>query len=323
MTKIRAMALAAASLTLILLSGLSGADAAVTLKRAASVEGPVVLLADLFAGLNLRKAQTPIARAPQPGHSVVLDARWLAAVAKAQGLDWRPASMLDQVTLERASRTIEPATVEAAVRAALAQQGVPETAEIGFDFALPQLRLALGAGSGLRVANLTYDTRSGRFAAEVVAPAEGKVQDRAQILGSAIDMVEVPILARRMTSDEVIGAEDIAWERRRSSRVARNTILDHNALIGMSPRRVLRVGQMVREGDLRRPIAVAKNSIVTIRLATALMVLTVQGRALEDGALGEAIRVQNTTSNRTITAAVRGPDLVEIIPPSLAAAQLN
>lgn len=308
-------------LAVALLAGGARAAEAVMVKRNVVVEGPVVVLADLFTDLSLRKAQIPIARAPQPGHSVILNARWLAAVAKAQGLDWRPASMLDEVTLERASQTIEPVLVEAAVRKALAREGVPETAEVKFDFALPQLRLGRGAGAGLRIASLTYDARSGRFSAEAVAPAEGEPQARAQILGRAIDMIEVPVMARRVSSGEVIGEDDIAWERLPAGRVARNTILDPKALLGMSPRRSLRAGQKVREGDLQQPVIIAKNSIVTIRLATPLMVLTVQGRALESGSMGQAIRVQNTYTNKTITAAVRGPELVEVISFSLAAVQ--
>ncbi len=65
---------------------------------------------------------------------------------------------------------------------------------------------------------------------------------------------------------------------------------------------------------------VAKNSLVTVHLVTANMTLTVQGRAMEDGSMGEAIRVMNTKSNSVITAVVRGPGEVEVVTASLASA---
>jgi flagellar basal body P-ring formation protein FlgA len=51
---------------------------------------------------------------------------------------------------------------------------------------------------------------------------------------------------------------------------------------------------------------------VTIILQTPHMVLTVQGRASEDGAKGDTIRLLNLQSKKAIEGVVVGPDLVRV-----------
>jgi len=74
----------------------------------------------------------------------------------------------------------------------------------------------------------------------------------------------------------------------------------------------LRAGETIRVGDVEDPIVVHKGDLVTIELNTAAMQLTAQGKALDDGAMGAAIRINNTQSNRIIDAAVAGPNRVVI-----------
>ena len=73
-----------------------------------------------------------------------------------------------------------------------------------------------------------------------------------------------------------------------------------------------RAGRPVRLGELRAPVLVARNSLVTIHLQSRWMRLTVQGRALEDGAIGQVIRVKNTKSNTVLHAEVAGPSVVAV-----------
>ncbi|MCH7794290.1 MAG: flagella basal body P-ring formation protein FlgA, partial [Proteobacteria bacterium] len=85
----------------------------VLLRTRVVVEGPVLHLGDLFEGLGEKDA-IPVARAPAPGKRVPVDARWLAAVAQAYGVPWRPSSRLDGAVIERASVVIETRQLEGA-----------------------------------------------------------------------------------------------------------------------------------------------------------------------------------------------------------------
>jgi flagella basal body P-ring formation protein FlgA len=57
---------------------------------------------------------------------------------------------------------------------------------------------------------------------------------------------------------------------------------------------------------------VTRNAQVIIRLQSGAMTLTSQGRALEDGARGDVIRVTNLQGGKTVEATVIGPDQVEV-----------
>jgi len=283
------------------------------------VDGPMVLLGDLFDGAG-DQGTTAIARSPAPGKRVEVGARWLAAVAKAYGLAWRPNSRLDRVVVERASQVIDSRQIEAGLTDALALRGA--TGRISLLLDQPGLRLDLptDAAPTLAISGLNYDPASGRFTAILVAPASGTPLANATISGRVVTMTEVPVLRRRVEPGEVIHADDVEWSSVRTDRIGRDVIVDTANLIGMSPRRPVRPGDTILASELRAPVVVAKNSLVTIRLDTARMSLSAQGRALEPGSTGDVIRVMNTKSNKIINASVVDSGTVRVVSTAVSSA---
>lgn len=125
----------------------------------------------------------------------------------------------------------------------------------------------------------------------------------------------MPVLRRRVRPGDIITADDIEWRTQRSDRIPPQALLDSSELVGLTPRRVLRAGEPVRAGSLRPPVLVAKNSLVTLRLATERMVLTAQGRALEDGGHKQVIRVINTQSKVIVSGIVTAEGAVTVAQP--------
>ncbi len=291
----------------------------VMMKSHVVVDAPVVLLSDLFDGTGAQGA-TAIARAPAPGKRVEVGARWLAAVAKAYGLAWQPTSRLDRVVVERTSQVIDARRIETEMLDALTRQGV--TGRLSLVLDQPGLRLDLpsDAEPTLSIANLSHDPANGRFTALIVAPATGTPLAKASISGRVVAMTEIPVLRRRVEPGEVIRTEDIEWSDSRADRLGRNVIIDPENLVGMSPRRPIRPGDAVLASELRAPVVVAKNSLITIRLETARMSLSAQGRALEPGSSGDVIRVMNTKSNKIINAAVIDSGTVRVVSVTLSSA---
>ena len=243
---------------------------------------------------------------------MTLDAHWLYALARGHALPWRPRSNFDSVVVERASRVIERERIEELLLDALAERGLG--GELALRFDQPQVRLHLPTDSEatLTLTGLALDPTTGRFTARLAAPADGTPVVRATVSGRVLRMTRIPVPNRRMTADVVIGAEDIEWIDMRADRIGRDVITDAGDLIGRSPRRVLRAGRAVRANEVRRPIVVAKNNLVTIRLETPRMILSVRGRAMENGADGDTIRIMNIQSNSVINAMVVASNLVEV-----------
>jgi flagella basal body P-ring formation protein FlgA len=292
----------------------------VLLKGKVVVDGPVVHLGDLFDGLGTQ-AMTAVARAPAPGSRVQVNARWLAAVAQAYAVPWRPSSQLDSSVIERSSIVIETQRIESATIEALRQRGARGNLSLILDNPATRIHLPSDAESSLSVAGLTHNPETGRFTAHLIAPAEGTTLAQVTISGRAIEMIEVPVLRRRVLPGEVIREGDILWQGLRADRIARNVVLDPVNLVGKSPRRPIRPDEPVLGSELREPVLVPKNSLVTIRLQTARMVLTARGRAMEPGAQGDVIRVVNTKSNKIISASVTDAGTVEVVPGGLRAAE--
>ncbi len=292
----------------------------VLLKPTVIIDGPIVHLGDLFDGLGENGA-TQVARAPAPGTRVTVNARWLSTVARAYGVRWQPTSRLEGTVIERASIVIETQRIEGATLQALRQRGIDGKLSLVLDNPATRIHLPTDAEPSLLVAGLNYNPKTGRFTAHLVAPAVGTPLARITISGRATEMIEVPVLRRRMVPGEVIREGDITWQDVRADRLSRNVVLDPINLLGLSPRRPIRAEKPLLGNDLRRPILVARNSLVTIRLQTERMVMTSRGRALEQGAHGDVIRVVNTKSNQTISASVTGSGTVEVVPGGLRAAQ--
>lgn len=285
----------------------------VTLNPSVVVEGEVVRLGHIFNGLG-DKSETAIARAPALGKKVPVGVRWLTAVAQKYSLPWRPSSRLDRAVIQRAVNVIPSQRIKERVKSALFEEGMRHNATLEFDTPSVQLILPREQGDGLAITNLTFDQASGRFSAQVVAPAEGVVAAKTTVRGRAISMVEVPVLRRRLEAGEVIRYDDIDWIVHRADRLARNALLSTDSIVGKSARRPIGAGVVLKAAELKTPEVVSKNSLVTIRLETDQMVLTAQGRAMESGALGEAIRVINTKSNSIVSAEVTARGIVRVTP---------
>lgn len=290
------------------------AAAPIALKPQVTIDSDLVHLGDLFHG-DVAKADIPIARAPAPGQQIELQAQWLWSVARAYGVAWQPRSTLETVTLTRESYLLDAARLEDLLLDGLGQRGMdPSRLAVQLDNPRFSQHLPTSVAGRLELGQINQDPRSGRFTADLRAPTEDGRLLRVAVSGRLMEMMEVPVLSRRMAPGEVIAARDISWTSMQADRVAANVVTDAADLLGTSPRRGLRAGQAIRISEVGDPILVGKNQMVLLRVQTAAMQLTAQGRALEEGARGETIRVINTKSNTVVTGTVTDAGLVMVTP---------
>ena len=75
--------------------------------------------------------------------------------------------------------------------------------------------------------------------------------------------------------------------------------------------RDLSAGQALRSSDIRRAILVKQGQLVTMNVGEKSgFLITVRVEALQDGRMGEQVRLKNTESGRQISGVVVGPNLV-------------
>ncbi len=307
----------------------SGADSgaadsgenALALKENVVVNDDVVRLGDLFQQ-PLSMGDSPVAQAPLPGQTIVLDNRFLRSLIRAYSLDWAPASKYQRVLVARAAHKIDPNQVTQQVKDALRDYlGTDKEVEIAFDVGDTNLVLPTNVPATLAVQDIRFDPASQRFAAQLIVPASGPTLISRLVAGSVYETVQLPVLARSIAPGEVIQLPDLDWMAIRIDRVAGNAVTDPKQLVGMTARRPLRANQMLRMNDVAMAPAVHRGTMVTLMVQTENMTLTAQGRALEDAAVGQPVRVINTMSNKSLTGVVR--DQTTVVIPVAGAMALN
>jgi flagella basal body P-ring formation protein FlgA len=296
-------------------------DGALTLKESVVVSDDVVRLGDLFAQ-PLSMGDSPVAQAPLPGQTIVLDNRFLRSLIRAYALDWAPASKYQRVLVARAAQKIDSSQVTQQVKDALRDYlGTDKEVEIAFDVGDTNLVLPTNVPATLAVQDIRFDAASQRFAAQLIVPASGPTLISRLVAGSVYETVQLPVLARSVAPGEVIQLADLDWLAIRIDRVAANAVTDPKQLVGMTARRPLRSNQMLRMSDITMAAAIQRGTMVTLMVQTENMTLTVQGRALEDAAIGQPIRVINTMSNKPLTGVVK--DQTTVVIPITGAMALN
>ena len=283
------------------------ADAA-SLRAVTTVEDNLVRLGDLFDDLGTG-ADIAVAYAPAPGRRLTFDAAALMEIARTYRISWRPQSRFDRVIVERAGRVIQKSEMVAKLSEALQAEGMKRHMEVEVFGRNIELSVPLDTAE-IEVRTLSYDAQSGRFTAVIAAGGDGGF--RLPVSGRVYETSPVPVLRRAIMAGEVIRKDDIEIIRTREDRIGRDVVTDPAKLIGTTPRQRLRAGEPIRDNDTRPPVLVARNSTVTIVLQTGYLRLTAQGKAIEDGAKGDTIRVTNLQSKKTIEAVVAGPDFVTV-----------
>lgn len=295
----------------------------VSLRENIIVSGAYIRLKDFFINAPVNKAETAVAYAPKPGRRASFDARWLFRVARAYGVQWRPLSSEVRSVVTRDSIVIDKTEIKDAIQAALTEYDLPENPEIVFSNKNLRIHVPTEIMPEVNVEDVTFNRRSKRFAVVVsVGEKNMDAHQRFRITGQVHKMIEVPTLARRISKGEIITQNDLTWIKMRADRTQRDVIVNADDIIGMTPKRHLRVEQPIRSADIQRPVLVEKGSLVTIILKKPGMTLTSQGRAMQNGADGETVRITNVKTSRTIEAIVIGSAMVTVIPTGTLTSQL-
>ncbi|HZT89970.1 MAG TPA: flagellar basal body P-ring formation chaperone FlgA [Stellaceae bacterium] len=206
-----------------------------------------------------------------------------------------------------------PATVLAhRLDAALESRGVAGPHQVELDN--PMLTLPKGLSlDSVRLDNMSIDSRNGRLIA-LFSGADGKPQLR--VTGRFYQLIDVMVPARAIEPGEVIAERDLQHATVRRDPAAQEPLTDAAALVGKTPRHVLREGQPVSAAELEAPLVIHRGELVTMVLETPLMRVSAQGQAMEDAARGAAIRVTNTKSHRVVEATATGPGTVSVTFPT-------
>ncbi len=275
-----------------------------TLRDRIMVDGDVVRLGDLFEE-PLSDGDIAVAQAPKAGQTMTLDARFLQQVARAYRLEWKPRSKYQKVVIGRMSQRVTAPMVREAIAVAVQERiGSSTDLDVALDGGDLELDLPTDVANSVTVSAINFNPNSNRFAAILVAPADGPPIIERTVFGTVYEMAQIPVPKRLISAGETISAEDLEWQPVQLTRLTGNSLTDAEQLIGRVAKRPLKAGQILRQSDVAVSPVIRKNDLIQLVVKTGQMTLSVQGKALQDAALGQTVRVINVNSNRQLSGTV-------------------
>lgn len=296
----------------------STAVAAPALKAEVSVNHPVITVGDMFSDAGLL-AEKALFRAPAPGTTGIVSLEAIRSAAARAGLiDYTQEGILS-VRVERQAAIIDAAALNALIRADLATRGLlgpGVEVETRFDTADISFK-AENVAVPVTLASLSYQPGSSSFSARFnIAGLELPVD-----IGGRIDlMVEVPHLATSLKAGDTITPEDLEMKQVPLDFADTSGIESFDQLVGKQLRRAARAGVMLKAADITDPLAVRRNTQVTVLLHNGPMTLTVIGQSLGDATAGETVQVMNAVSRKILNGVANADGSVEV---TTAAAQFK
>ena len=283
------------------------------LKDTVIVSAEVVLIGDLIDNAG-PASSIAVFRAPDLGEIGAVEVSRIAAALRPHHIVRIDTRGLHEVTVMRLSRIIPAAEFEDRLLHAVAGRyglGDVRNLSLALDRPLHAVHVEAALIAELAVTRLNIDPRSGRF--DAVFELAGSTARRLplRVTGTVSETVEVAVLTRTLARGDVIKAADFTVERRRKAEFLASAMPASQA-VGLAAVRPLRMGELLRTTDLTKAEVVRRNQTVTIVYQAPGITLTVRGKALESGAVGDVINVTNLQSNHVVQASVEGPGRVAI-----------
>ena len=266
---------------------------------------PYIFLGDIFTNTG-GKSVIKVAYAPQPGKQSRFDAKWLYRIARAYNLNWRPLSLKTHTIVERASQVIYRDEIEEALVSRLHKHGYQNNFEIEFRQQDMRIHVAANEDATINIERLSIKETTGRFVATLLVPANKPNAKRIRLTGRIHRLTQIPVVSRPLNRGDIIRRNDIEWIKLRERKIRQGYIQNENQIIGMAAKRYIAAKTPFTKNHMQRPQLIKKGGVVNIALVNGAMRLTTQGRSLENGSLGDMIRIKNIKTKKIIEAKVTG-----------------
>lgn len=123
---------------------------------------------------------------------------------------------------------------------------------------------------------------------------------------------EIAVAVRSLQRSSIIQATDVQLAERDVSSLRQGYILDLDNVIGYQLLRPVQPDSVISTQHIKAAAAISKGDEVVISASAGAMSVRMPGTALEDGAMGQQIRVRNNRSKRVVHARVVAPGRVEV-----------
>jgi flagella basal body P-ring formation protein FlgA len=173
--------------------------------------------------------------------------------------------------------------------------------------------------------NVQLNSTHSRIKADLVfVDSTHRTYSRIPISARLDRLIEVPVLCRSLQPDQVITAQDLVWQKIPARRLSGSILTTTESIIGRQARNghYLAAYTPLRKYDLVKPQAIKRGAIVTASLEQHGIYIQMQAKAMDNGAIGEEIRIMNIDSGKTLSGLVEGLNRVKVLAPFVTSASM-
>ncbi len=286
---------------------------AIELKQNIEISDDYIYLSDIFKDGG-DDGTAIILNAPAPGKSIKISGQALERIALKHNLDWQRPDYIRSVKISRAGNVITTEEMHDLLMEQALLAGAPDSANMRIFGRFSGIYLPLDKTlMDIVIDQFRYDANSQRFTTVLLIPQGGSEEKRVNISGRLQETVMVPMLAADIRPGHIISPSDITWQKMPKNRVNSRIVQDENTLLGKTVRRPIRGHKTLNVNDIMRPIAIASGTRVMMHFRIGSLKLTALGRALQDGGIGDTIRLMNLSSKKTIEGKIIHGNRIEVI----------
>lgn len=196
----------------------------------------------------------------------------------------------------------------------LENQGISNDVSITFRYIDKGLQLKNKSSKYLvEIENFDLNRLVNRFTANLSFKSDNGQVEYIDLYGRYDEVVEVPVITSSIPANTIIKEDDIDFIRIEKSKLKNDVITEISDIVGQTLKRRSSENQPIRARDIMKKQLVFRNNTINIIYETANMKLSSIGIALEDGAIGDVIKVRNPSSNKVIQAIVQNDKDAKVI----------
>ncbi|MEY4669100.1 MAG: hypothetical protein RL518_1799 [Pseudomonadota bacterium] len=280
-------------------------DKTIRLGDVAQIDSPNIQ--DDEAIIELKRIAVGVS--PQAGESMTLEGATVVGRLRDEGvrLDSIRYSLPRNITVTRAFREVKLDELERALTSFLSKGDKRvDVKQIVVDRPIRVPTDSLG----LEVVALAA-TRPGHIGIDYKSVA-GSDEVRFQLKAFADEWRLMPVASRPLMKGATVTANDVNLVKVNGTSVARDSIENLGDIVGRNVTKDIGQGEMFKASTVAVPAVVAAGSRVTILFRQNRLEVTASGIALENGGMGQDIRVRNESSKKVIVGKVSDSGLVTV-----------
>jgi len=307
---------------LLCICGLASAETVITMKEGAvQVDGPQVRLGDVATVEGVSAAQAEklaelaLTSSPKPGRSKEIDRDYMFAKLHQQGYPVRQTVFRGprSTMATRTSQRIDSDTLEAKLRSSIESHMPWEAGDTVINIQPPPDVLALPTGkTGVRFESGGDCRYVGDETFRTTVVVDGRPCKTLYLRASVHPFEHVAVAVKEIRRGDHIGDSDFTMIRKDLADLSGGFFTDGAAIRGLVAARSISAGSVISLRSVDRPIVIKRGKIVTAEVSGRGFRITAMVKAMDNGRVGDVVRLTNVDSRKTLTGEVVDENTVRV-----------